>query len=174
MSEPQIRLLICFEDKTIEPLADYEGNPDHDVELAALIARHETAGIRHHGNVVKVPEAEWGLREKREQILEQINKGLNGGETGLGSDAYQMVDTFKHDAMECFGKHNRNPACPDYKSESKRLIPNTAAERKELGLVAARDYDREGGQKTIYLCDYCPVHSLVQQAARKKAGLYNK
>src|SRR3954467_14749997 len=132
-----MRLLICYECKSKEPLADFGGRPEDDVELDYLIhqPRHNRAGIRHNGTVVVIPDSEWNDPSLRQEIERQIDAGLSGGETGLGSSAYAMVDTFKDDAMTCFNQHLRNPACPDYKSESKRLVPDTAEERKELGLV---------------------------------------
>jgi hypothetical protein len=173
--KPEVRVLACMNCKTVEELPDFKGPPELDEVLAAAAYKHRSAGIPHTGQLFRVPEVDWGLREKRDEIRKQIAARMEpGAETGLGSEAYAMVDNFKSDAMDCFERHMRNANCNDYKSDAKRLVPNTAAERKELGLAPARHYDREGGQITKYLCEYCPVHSMVQQAQRKKAGLYDK
>lgn len=173
-SDTLIRVLACMDCGTVEPLRDFVGRPDDDQELIAAIAKHESAGIRHTGQLFRdIKESDWGLRERRDEIIKQIQLQLHGGETGLPSSAYTMVETFKDDAMTCFAQHNRNPGCPDYKSPAKRLVPDTASERREMGMDTPNSYDRHEGVPTIYLCNYCPVHSLVQQAARKKAGLYN-
>ena len=44
---PKIRLLYCYNCKTIEELPDFEGNPDDDVFLELLIEKHNSAGIPH-------------------------------------------------------------------------------------------------------------------------------
>src|SRR6476469_6884162 len=119
--------------KTVEELPDFKGHPEDDQILIAATARHESAGVRHTGQLFRIDEATWGLRETREQVIKQIQESLDpNAETGLGSATYAMVDNFKADAMACWEKHLRNPACSDYKSDSKRLVPDTAAERKEM------------------------------------------
>lgn len=167
----QLRLLICHQCKTVEEFPDFDGPPDRDEVLAFHAAKHRSAGVPHKGNLVKIDEEHWSREEVREQTLKQIQEALSGGETGLGSPAYNLLNTLREDAMTCFRQHQRNPACSDYKSPEKRLVPDTVAERKELGLDPV--YDSTNRRLTRYLCEYCPVHSLVQQAARKRAGLYD-
>lgn len=162
----QVRLLACSVCKTIEELPDFEGRAEEDHLLARLIERHGPEENRHIGQLFKVEQAQWEDQRVKAQIARQIADKLSGGETGLGSEYYDLKNTFAEDAMACFSVHLRNPDCNDYKSDSKRLTPGTAADRKEAGLPEYRTW------KDHYLCEHCPVHSLVQQAERAKAGLY--
>ena len=170
-NEPEIRLLICGECKTIEEVSDFDGPPERDEELAARVAKHRTAGVPHgNAGLARVSAVVWNSPRARDEIREKISASFgSSGQTGFGAETYALMDNLREDAMECFGRHLRNPNCPDYKSDSKRLVPDTKAERKELGLSPKYD---DNPRLTRYLCEYCPVHSLVQQAARKKAGLY--
>ena len=161
-----IRLLACGQCKTIEDLPDYEGPVEQDHLLSHLVDRHQTNGHPHFPALLsKVEESDWSDENRKSEIAKQISAKLDGGETGLGSAYYNVKSTFQADALQCFAQHNRNPACSDYKSDKKRLTPGTAAERKAAGLPEYRS------PKDRYLCDFCPVQSLVEQAARRKAGL---
>lgn len=159
----QIRLLVCQQCKTIEELPDYEGPAEHDYLLAYRVEPHQTNGLEHIGLLFKVNEVDWEVPHKREEIQKQISAKLAGGETGLGHEFYDLKNTFQEDALACYNQHLRNPACSDYKDESKRLTPGTAAERKAAGLPEYRS------PRDRYLCEFCPVHSLVQAAAAAKA-----
>lgn len=162
MADTQIRLLACKQCKTIEELPDYEGRPDNDHLLAYALKRHRTNDVAHIGALFKVPEKDWDNDKAKKSITLQVAAKLEGGETGLGSDFYNLKNNFQEDAIACFERHLRNPACSDYKSDSKRLTPDTAAERKEAGLSAYRS------AKDRYLCEFCPVQSLVEQAHNLK------
>lgn len=177
MAEEQIRLLACGKCKTIEVLDDYTGPPEmaerFDTILNYAVSKHQDGveRIPHApAALVRVNKKDWDNPNVQEMTRSQIAQSFGNGQTGFGAETYAMVDNFRADALKCFAQHNRNPGCPDYKHESKRLVPDTKAERKEAGLN--KDYDAENRALTKYLCEYCPVHSLVQQAARKKAGLY--
>jgi hypothetical protein len=178
-SGPRIRLLACGQCKTIENLGGlYEGPRDradeYDVVLNLATAKHKDGveRIPHAPAVlVDVAQADWDNPEAREQIEVQIRASFDpNAETGLGSEAYAMKANFQDDAMACWAAHNRNPTCPDYKSDSKRLVPNTAAERKEAGL---EKFDPNNPHTQRFLCEYCPVQSIVDQMKRKKAGAYD-
>jgi hypothetical protein len=163
---PQIRLLACSVCKTIEELPDFDGPPEQDHLLKRLIEKHGPEENRHVGQMFRVEQDQWQSESVKYEIAKRITAKLGGGETGLGSAYYDLKNTFAADAMSCFQAHQRNPACGDYKSDSKRLTPGTAAARREAGLPEYRtEHDH-------YLCEHCPVHSLVEQAARAKAGLY--
>lgn len=161
-----IRLLACQQCHTIEELPDFDGPPEHDYLLSHLVERHRTNGLEHIGALFKVEEDKWASDNVKKDVTKQIAAKLAGGETGLGHAYYDLKDTFTADALSCYDKHLRNPECNDYHSDPKRLTPGTAAERKAAGLPEYRS------NRDQYLCDFCPVHSLVQQAARAKAGLY--
>jgi hypothetical protein len=155
VTEPEhIRLLVCRDCKTIEPLPDYTGDPEHDHLLNYLVKPHRTNGEEHIGMLARVETTDWNDPRIQREISKKLVTEF-GGETGLGSDFYNTRDTFREDAMSCFRQHHRNPDCNDYKSDAKRLTPNTAQERKEAGLGPYHsEHDR-------WLCDYCPVHSMV-------------
>ena len=176
----KIRLLACSDCKTVEELDDYTGPreraDEYDVILNIALEKHRD-GVEqrpHIGQLFDVPKQDWDNPNAREQILQQVSAKMNGGETGLGSEAYALRDTFREDAFTCWQQHNRNPACSDYKSPSKRLVPQTSAERREIGAAPASQYDATNPALTRFLCEYCPVHSMVVTARRKKAGMYDK
>lgn len=165
-----LRLLVCGHCKTIEELPDYDGPVEYDTLLENLVSRHQFPSGTPHAPATlgKVSEDDWGKPHVRQEIVKQISGKLTGtSETGLGSEYYDTRDTFQEDALACFNKHSRNPGCPDYKSDSKRLTSGAEKDIKaEFGIDirADRRSDR-------WLCEFCPVHSLVEQARRRKAGL---
>lgn len=176
-SGPEVRLLVCTNCKSVEVLSDYDGPPEmaerHDHVLNTALEKHKDGVERkpHIGQIFRVKESAWNSGA-RDQIREQVVARLDpNAETGLGAEAYALRDNFSDDAMACWAAHNRNPGCPDYKSDAKQITPNTSQERKEAGLGK---FDVHNPDTKRYLCEYCPVHSLVQQMQRKKAGLYDK
>ena len=167
---PKIRLLYCFNCKSIEELPDFEGNPDDDTLLQVMIEPHQSAGVPHTGHIIKVGVKLWSTESYRKSIIEQIRDGVSGGLANLDPDYYTTRATFYEDAMSCYKKHNRpQDSCPDWKNDNKRLVPKTAAERKEAGLPGP---DVSMGTK-VYLCDFCPVKSTVMTKQRGAAGMYN-
>lgn len=172
-----VRVLVCGECKTYEELADFDGPPEYDEDLALAVSKHQHGTGRTKvphapATLFKALESEWRKPEVKAETIKQVQNALDpNGTTGLDSAAYEMVDNFRADALECFNRHNRNPACGDYKIPEKRLVPDTRRERLELGLNPR--YDARNPGLTKYLCDYCPVKSMVQQVAYKKAGLYD-
>lgn len=174
---PEVRLLVCTNCKTVEVLDDYTGPPElaeiHDVVLNTVLQKHRDGVERvpHVGQVFRVKESAWDSGAQ-DQIKAQVIARLDpNAETGLGSEAYALRNTFQEDAMSCWSKHNRIPGCPDYKTDPMQIVPDTQAERKEAGIAK---FDRHNPATKRFLCEYCPVHSLVQQAQRKKAGLYDQ
>jgi hypothetical protein len=167
MAEEEVRLLACVVCKTIEELPDFKGRPEQDHLLNRLLEGHGPEENRHIGQLFRVEKSKWDSPKVKTEVANQIAAALKGGETGLGSEFYNIKNTFVEDAGACFKAHHRNPACHDSKSDSKKLTPNTKAERKAAGIDPYESaHDR-------YLCEYCPVHSLVMTARRKKAGLYD-
>lgn len=154
----QIRLLLCLECKSLEPVPDYKGDPHNDWDLKYVIEKHSYAsGDKHKGNLIAVPKKYWDNPEYQESIRKQIQEGVVGA--GLPDEFYTLKDTLGDDAMSCFAAHNRNPGCSDYRSESKRLSAGTDKERRDLGLAPLRS--------NRFLCDHCPVHSLVLSHANR-------
>jgi cation transport regulator ChaB len=174
---PEVRLLVCKNCQTIEVLDDYTGPQElaelYDTVLNTVLEKHKDGVERreHFGQMFRVKESAWNS-PAQEQIRQQIVAAFDpDAETGLGAEAYAIRDNFKEDAYTCWVQHLKTPACSDYKSESKLLTPNTQAERKEAGLAK---FDSHNPALQRFLCEYCPVHSLVQQAQRKRAGQYDK
>ena len=162
-----IRLLACKDCKTIEELPDFDGKPDDDYLLQHLTSRHITNEQPHIGQLFDIDKDKWNDQEMQRQVVDQIADRFTGGETGLGKEFYDIKNTYTADAFHCWKQHQRNPDCSDYKSDAKRLTPGTAKERREVGLPEYRS------NKDRYLCEFCPVHSLVVTAARKRAGQYD-
>jgi hypothetical protein len=172
-----IRLLVCSQCKTIEVLDDYTGPPEradeYDVILNVSLEKHRDGveRIPHIGQMFRVPRSDWENPGAQAEIEKQIREKFEGGETGLGSSAYATLDTFREDAMTCWHQHNRTEDCGDYKSDAKQLVPDTQDVRREAGL---RKFDKSNPATKRFLCEYCPVHSLVQQKQRLKAGMYDQ
>ena len=165
-NEPQIRLLVCRSCKSIEELPDYDGHPSDDLLLNISVEKHQRP-VAHEGLLFKLPLKYWVVPKVREEIIKQISGGASGLDA-FGTNFYSTRMTFHDDAMTCWGQHNRTKDCGDYKSDKKQLKPDTAAERREAGL----DKPGTSGPK-IYLCDFCPVKSMIQEKAFTKKGLYN-
>jgi len=166
MAEEKVRILICHTDGDVMELPWYEGPAEHDDTLNFRVSQHPD----HIGNLFVYNKKDWDKSAYKTAILDEIAKQVRPGQgTGMGNDFYDLKSTFQEDAIMCwkgFGK-TTDPGHCDYRKDNKRLYPDTRGERKELGL------DPKGRPNT-YLCDFCPVHSLVLQKRRKEAGLYDK
>jgi len=167
---PKIRLLYCYNCKTIEELPDFEGHPDDDVTLQVLGDRHESAGIKHTGFLSSIGVKLYSRPEVRKQVIENLRNKVGGGLADIDPDYYTTKATFFDDARKCSNLHLRPvEGSYDWKSESKRLIPKSTADaRKELGLESAA----KSASTKVYLCDFCPAKTYVVEQNRKKAGLY--
>lgn len=152
--EPYVRLLVCRTCKTIEKLPAYEGPAEHDVTLEISVERH---GEGHVGQLINVSVLHWESPTMQAEIVKQIW----GGSAGLdvfGTNFYETKDTFAADAMACYQRHLRpKDGCHEFRDESKRLLPGTDKARKDLGLAPVRE---SNGPK-VYLCDFCPVRSVL-------------
>jgi hypothetical protein len=168
---PRIRLLYCYNCKTIEELPDFKGHPDDDVTLQVCIDRHESAGIPHNGQLSDVGVKTWENKKNREEIIKNMRTKYGGGLSDLDPDYYTTKATFYDDAMKCYSDHLRpKGTCGDWRSKNKRLVPkNTAELRKEIGLISA---EKSAGTK-VFLCDFCPVKTFYATQQRKAAGLYD-
>lgn len=173
--EEKTLLLVCYSCKSIEELPylkvkrneqgawDQSENPF----LEKAVYPHDQKGCK--GKLVDIDAFLWMSPKGREAALAGIKKQLLEGSIGLDilGDFYDVKAGFSADAMTCFAQHNRPKGqCPDYKSSSKVLKPDTAADRKEAGL------DIKKMPKT-YLCDFCPVKSYNMMKHNKEKGYYN-
>ena len=163
----KIRLLICKTCGSAEELPYYEGPVVYDHWLEAAVKRHpgHLAGGLFNIDI----DSFWNTPQKRKVTLESLHKQLElpGTAKGLGSAFYDLRSTYLDDAMRCWKGFNRttDPGHCDYFKENKRLLPPTKEDRTELGL------DPKDRPNT-FLCQFCPVHSLVLQKKKEKAGLY--
>lgn len=169
---PVIRLLRCHVCNTWEELPDYEGPSNFDYLLEITLEKHKfDSGEPHVGMLYKVPVKAWVNVEQRKAILDQLAAGGSRGLDELDPEKsfYETKMTFAQDAMNCWVKHNKpKENCDDYESPSKRLLPDTAMERKELGLPKPEHLE---GPK-VYTCHFCPYHGQVVQRKRKIMGMY--
>lgn len=171
---PVIRLLVCLECKTIDELPPHEGPPETDLLLEMTAEKHEyPSGDRHKGKLFILPVKTWANPAHQKEIIKQLT---GGGSSGLDAmtpegDYYSTKMQFAEDAMQCYKYHLRpTNHCDDYQSESKRLLPKTSKERKDLGLP---DPKNAPGMPKVYLCNFCPMHSVMTQKRRSLMGMYD-
>lgn len=159
-TEPKIRLVRCDVCHSLEEIPDFDGPPDYDVILQVTLQRHEDPqGTRHKGRLIDVPERAWNIPVLREALVRQISEGSRGLNE-FDQSYYDVQDTFREDAMICFSQHNRpKEGCIDFNADSKRLMPDTKGDRKELGLSTR-------GMPVIHLCSFCPVRSYYDSKAQ--------
>lgn len=160
------RVLRCDNCRSLEPLPDFDGPSEHDHLLTRLLQAHKHPdGSEHTGLLFRVETEDWDSPTTRAEIVKRIQE--ESGYTGLDPNFYDVKATFEYDALICWQTHHRNPHCNEYKSDRKLLTPDTKSERKEAGIGK---YNPKVAPR--YLCEFCPVHTLVMEAARWKAGLY--
>lgn len=115
-----------------------------------------------------VPDKDWKNPAARTEIRRKLGNAAAPGEgSGLGDSFYDLKANFADDALVCWQAHNRTEDCADWRSDAKRLYPDTRADRKDAGLsVKARP--------NTWLCDFCPVTSIYAQKRNAKRGDYDK
>jgi hypothetical protein len=173
-NQEMVRLLICHVCKSCQELPDYDGPPELDTLLEYRLAEHKFAsGTPHKGILPKVPKKDWAKSTYRDAILnkiaEEVGFDLPGSGVGFGDTFYDLKNNFSQDAMTCWKQHNRTTDCGDWRSKSKRLVPDTKADRKAEGMST-----RAKDMPNSWLCDFCPVNSVIQTRVNEKRGLYKK
>lgn len=165
-----IRVLICRDCRSTEVLPDFKGDPSHDDALIYATEKHAYPnGEKHFGRLYgDIAEAQWNKRDTRDEILRRIWQ--EEGHTGMEPWVYSTFETLKLDAMQCWRSRLRPESCSDYRSDKKRLVPPTAADRKSEGIGKYRASTKH----TQYLCNYCPINSIVEQKVREARGMYDK
>ena len=163
--EPYVRLMVCRTCKTIDELPPHDGPPETDVLLQMTVDRH---GSEHVGLLINVGALYWASPTMRKAIIEQIQQGSSGLDA-FGVQYYETRMQFAEDAMSCWAQHLRPKGqCTDFRAESKRLLPQTAQERKDAGLESPT----QSSATRIYLCDFCPVRVYNEKKSREQKGLY--
>lgn len=161
-----VRLLVCHDERvhttarTIEEVPPFEGDPRDDVDLEYILATRHTypSGTRHVGQLLIVDKQDWDNTEVRKQIIERIHEAR--GHTGFDKSFYDVKDNLNADAMTCWQRHGRVRICGDYRDSSKKLDAGTEKARRDLGIAPAR--------LNRFLCDHCPVDSIVKSLANKE------
>lgn len=168
----KLRLVICVKCGSVQEIPDYEGHWQQDIWLNETLKSHLLpSGEATHGevHVGRVGQSEWNNSSSRQQILARLPEevGMPGSGQGLGQTYYDTKSNFTADAFTCWTRdHNRTTNCEDYKSDRKRLWPDTKGERKELGLDPKT-------RPNTFLCDFCPYNSIVMQRQRASKGEYD-
>ena len=158
---PQIRLLRCTHCGTLEELPDFQGDPRDDHLLDHLVMEHQRRHPFHDETdafLLRVSEEKWRNPKTRRGIHAQIWADREG--KGFVPEYYASKNTFIEDANKCHVQHNRQVPCIDWH-----------ADRKRIGNPTKEGW-REGRVK-VYLCDFCPVASIVMQKKREAAGQYD-
>lgn len=170
---PVLRLLFCFVCNSIDELPPHDGPPETDDLLEITVERHQfPSGEPHKGKLFILPVKTWANEGSRKEIIKQLRGGGSSGLDAMTEDGdfYSTKMQFSEDAMSCYAYHLRpTDSCPDYQSPDKRLLPNTKKERIALGMP---DPANAGGPKT-YLCNFCPMHSVITTKRRSIAGMYD-
>lgn len=173
----KVRLLICAACKTIEELPWYEGPQEHDDTGNYRLSFHQLpSGTLHPYTVADISKADWD--RYRVDIVRKITEEIAGiGEAGLGQEFYDVRSNFQEDAIACWKEHGRpgsqnKTSCEDYKSDRKRLLPDTAAERRAAStrLLPLSPKNRPN----TFLCQFCPYHRVVENRVRASRGEYDK
>ena len=167
MSEEKIRILICHTDGAVYELPMYEGPPEFDDTLNHRLAGHEN----HIGNLATVKKADWEKKTYRDGILNEVAQHTRppGEGTGFGQTFYDVKDNYQLDAMQCWKRHSKTSDCGDYMTDKMRLYPDTKGDRKAEGMSTSKSE-----RPSTFLCQFCPVHSIVMQKKRKAAHMYDK
>ena len=153
-----VRLLQCFECKSVETFPDFEGLPEDDHVLQYIDEKHGGQTQQpHHRALLRVEKAHWEDRGIRRKIHQQM-----WAETkGFVPEYYSERDTLVEDAQKCFKAHHRSVPCIDYQDRSKRLGNPAARLRRELSKELRHDVT--GGGPKVFLCNYCPIQTYVDR-----------
>lgn len=170
-------LLVCDDCNTIEYVPAFDGPPEWNQPLLALLEKHRSyvGGTFHpHTKALTAVNAKlWETNEDfRKYIVKAINAAKKTGEVGLGTKMYDLRNTFEADAFSCWThEHNRTENCEDYRSDKKRLVQNDE-ETRSLRREAGVETRTKQIYTTAYLCDFCPYKTKVMERVRKSQGFY--
>lgn len=165
---PKLRLFYCKQCHVLEELPDYPRGKDGDLHLEAMVAKHQNPGGKYHdAQLMDIPVAVWDNPQNRDAIIKQIYAELSPGLDAIAPGYYDVKNNYSADALTCYKQHNypKDGNCSDWHAKSKEIVPDTKAERKDLGLSPVAD-----GPKT-YICGFCPVAVVRQQKAYDRMGI---
>ena len=170
-NEPHMRLLVCKKCKNIDEVPEYDGpeggenDAAYDHSMRFFVDQHLDRGCKKDNFITYIlPTKYWIVPKVKESIVKQINEGAEGLDV-FGTNFYATKQNFTADAMNCWIRdHNSTKDCSDYKSDRKILSAGTEHDRKAEGFGAYKG-------KKVYLCDFCPIKSIVQGKYIKKHGI---
>lgn len=158
------RLLFCHDCQTIDELPDTDRPPEYDDVLLARVAQHQYDDRHGHNlELGRIETSQWDKPEVKAKVARDAHPA--GESAGLGSAFYDLKNTFTDDAMTCWKAHNRTRDCPEWRSDAKKLLPDTGAERRAEGLDPKT-------RPNTWLCDFCPVTSIYSQRRNETRGDY--
>jgi hypothetical protein len=159
-----VRLLFCHDDRSVDQIPDFDGPPEYDYYLEYRVQQHRFPnGEPHRGILGRCDNNETAIQAAIDQMASHVTAGEGAG---LGQPMYDLRDNYKSEAMQCWKQHNRTADCGDYRSDAKRLYADTKADRRAEHMPVSPNE-----RPNAWLCDFCVVHSLVQQKQRKAKGL---
>ena len=161
-----VRLVFCHTCSSVNQIPDYKGPPEYDHYLRYITDQHQTEGHPHRGAMARCKDTPDMINAAIDEMENNVNEVRAGAGAGLGQAMYDLRDNNNVEAMQCWKRHSRTRDCADYRSEPKRLWIDTKADRRDAGMSTRRE-DRPN----IWLCDHCPVHSIIQQKQNQAAGL---
>lgn len=174
-----MRLLFCSTCKSVEEVPDPPAplvENEYDPLIGELVERHTVKDPMGHGGVqLKNSPFRIGAvdNEAWERDREGVLKAAQDANKKVGFDvwAYEAMNTYVEDALLCYQRHKAQGdmtlGCIDWRDDSKRLGRPTLEGRKQLKdqyKLAKRD---------PFLCDFCPVRSVIQTEINWRKGLYN-
>ena len=159
-----VRLLFCHTCQSVDEVPDFSGPPEYDFYLEYRVQQHQFPdGRPHRGVLGRAKNTPSEITAAMDHMAEMTQPGSG---SGLGEPLYDLRDNYKTEAMKCWKQHNRTSDCGDYRSDKMRLWADTRADRKAEGLATNRNE-----RPNAWVCDFCVVHSIVQQKQRQAKGL---
>ena len=168
----KVRLLVCHNHESVEevPWCGEDNNCTHPGCVDPLMFRVNAHGDNCRVSLVDIETAVWNNPANRPELLRRIAARTNPGEgEGIGEPLYALKDTFTEDAAKCWKRHGRTTDCADYRHISKKLVPDTRGERKDLGLETRAKFV----PTQTFLCDFCPYKSILQTKMGSDKYKYN-
>ncbi len=161
-----LRIYICNDCKNFIPIPS-DGTPPYKFDYL-LHKIEDDHGFRGHNfAIVSVDKKAWEDTQGQKIIISQLKNAIAGGDTGLGSEFYEVKNQYHEDADACWKAHNRTLSCEDFKTPKKIIMPDTVKERRAEGLGEYRS--------NLHICNFCPMSSVIEsriRSAKVDKGMY--
>jgi hypothetical protein len=171
-STPKLRLLQDLTAHKVYEVPFFNGPPERDVLLQKVIDDHCTCGPRckhpnvkpgepHRGNLMVIEQRVWDKRQS--EILRDMWRDVPG--MSEEDVLHSFRNTYVEDAHECFNRHGRpEMSCIDYKEDHKKIGSPVHTSRNAKRAMMQLS--------PVFLCDFCPVKTWVQEQVYHQRGLY--